>query len=65
MLHHDGSELINFLLCFRTGKAGTLIIDDVNRMEGESLGNLQMLNVEGNIYLGAYMALCIGRYQGS
>ena len=40
-------------MCFRTGKAGELIIDDINRVEGESLGNLQMLNVEGNIYLGA------------
>ena len=44
-------------LSFRTGKAGQLIIDDVDRVEGRSRGNLQSLNTKGNIYLGWYTSL--------
>ena len=44
--------MLYYNLYFRTGKAGTLIIDGINRVEGESRGNLEMLNVDGNIYLG-------------
>jgi hypothetical protein len=39
------------------GRQGSLDIDGVTLIEGESLGILEMLNTEGNIYIGA---LCSG-----
>lgn len=36
----------------RTGKSGSLTIDDVNEVRGESRGNLKMLDVRGNLFLG-------------
>ncbi len=34
------------------GRRGSLDIDGVTLIEGESLGILEMLNTEGNIYIG-------------
>ncbi|ELU12611.1 hypothetical protein CAPTEDRAFT_90339, partial [Capitella teleta] len=36
----------------RSGKYGSLEVDGFSFVEGESSGNLQMLNTKGNIYMG-------------
>ena len=52
---------IIMLYFYRNGRGGTLEIDDVAQDRGESGGNLKMLNVQGNIYIGEkiYMSLTV------
>ena len=52
-------QLVPFpILCvvnyIRSGRSGSLEIDGFSFVEGESGGSLQMLNTEGNIFLGEY-----------
>lgn len=38
----------------RTGRHGSLELDGVHQQFGESKGILQMLNTDGDIYIGLY-----------
>ena len=47
---NDGEE--HFINVTRRGKKGSIKIDDNPVIQGESKGVLQMLNTDGNIYIG-------------
>lgn len=47
---NDGA--VHSIYVERLGRAGTLTVDRSESVHGESLGYLQMLNADGNIYIG-------------